>query len=333
MNLSFPRLVGILCGIAVLMSSAFAQDQFHLILHDQVQTYSANGELERSLDLESDSGLIPGGVAFDSAGDFYSSPMLASLLDGVGHINRYTSSGELLGQWTQLDQTEADENNVITSIALEFDANGLLHAGLNGGGTNDQIERFASDGSSLGIFGETTSGGLLGAIFDIEFDAGGRLYVTDGHNVERFDTEGVNLGVFATTPDMGFANFPTQLEFDSLGNLYLGTIGDWIHVVSPTGEELRQFEIPHGFHSLAISSDDLLYTASGGFGSPAVVNVFDTTGAFQFEFLSVEVDANPYLLITQAIAPEPDSRIQFWYPAVCFASWRRRRASRTSKFC
>ena len=301
------------------VSPAAAEEQFHLFRGgDPPQTYSVNGDLLRTL--ETDGSFIPGGLAFDAEGRLYSSPVIRG--ESVsGLVDRYSPTGEALGVWAQLDQSNASENVSVFSTALEFDSNGLLYAGLNGTRDNDQIERFAADGSSLGIFAETTTDGSGGAIFDIEFDASGRLYATDRQNVEWFDTTGNNLGVFASIPTSGSANFPTELEFDSEGNLYVGTIDDRIYVFSPTGEELRQFEVPHQLFAFAISQDDLLYI---GAGSPGNVNAYDPTGAFQFEFVSFEPEGVVDLVISQTI-PEPYAASQFLLAVVlCAASLRRR---------
>ena len=302
LQLMFASLISL-----ITLSKVVAEERFHVFVMDEVRTYSIDGELLSQFGFD-DRRVTSGGLAFDELGVLYASPFLTTF------VERYSATGAPLGQWAEWDQTDGP------TLALEFDTNGVLYAGLNGIG-NDRIDRFAKDGTPLGSFGETTTDGLIGAIFDIEFDGLGRVYAMDNQNIEWFDAAGNHLGVFASVPENVV---PTELEFDSQGNLYVGTlIGDSVYVFSPTGEEIRRFKVPHAIYSLAISEDDLLYIGGGGIPAPAFVNVFDTFGNFQFEFASIDRVGNPKLLITQTI-PEPNMEFPFWFAAALLVCLRRR---------
>jgi DNA-binding beta-propeller fold protein YncE len=148
------------------------------------------------------------GVAFDTAGNLYSSDWKI----GAGfEIHKFGPDGADLG-------TFASTGSAASGIAI--DGNGNLYAGVLGSSYVGlcPIRKFGPDGSDLGIFAYSY------APMDLAFDRDGNLYACansspTGANVncpiEKFAPDGTPLGTFALTASS------QSLAFDRAGNLYV----------------------------------------------------------------------------------------------------------------
>jgi len=112
---------------------------------------------------------------------------------------------------------------------LAFDSAGNLYVAdvsLN------QIEKFAPDGTYVGVF----ASGNLQNVVSLAFDSAGNLYASsEGTNtIERFSATGVDLGVFASG-----LNGPAGIAFDGAGNLYVANgLGGTVEKFSANGTDL-----------------------------------------------------------------------------------------------
>ena len=175
-----------------------------------------------------DSGLVgPHGLVFDRAGNLYVANNLNATIvkftpDGVGTVfadagdgldgpfdlafdtagNLYVSNayGGPTRNGSVLKFTPDGVGSVFTDtgvqlpFGLAFDREGNLYV------TNvysDTIEKFAPDGTDLGVFASAGLDGPLG----IMFDRAGNLYACNRVNstIEKFSPTGADLGVFAHT--------------------------------------------------------------------------------------------------------------------------------------
>ena len=80
------------------------------------------------------------------------------------------------------------------AVGLAFDVAGNLYVSNMDSNT---IEKFAPDGTDLGVFAGTG----LNEPFGLIFDSAGNLYAANRGNdtIEKFSSTGVDLGVFAYT--------------------------------------------------------------------------------------------------------------------------------------
>jgi sugar lactone lactonase YvrE len=83
-----------------------------------------------------------------------------------------------------------------TAFGLAFDSDGNLYVS-NASARHSTIEKFAPDGTDLGVFARAGLNIPHGMIFD----AAGNLYVANSGNstIEKFAPDGTDLGVFANT--------------------------------------------------------------------------------------------------------------------------------------
>src|SRR6266446_5337832 len=112
-------------------------------------------------------------------------------------------------------------------VALDSDGN--LYVSTN----NNTIEKFAANGTDLGVFASTGLNNAMG----LAFDSGGNLYAANfvGNTIEKFAPDGTDLGVFATVIR------PTGIAFDTAGNLYVANFGNTILRFAPGGTPLGTF--------------------------------------------------------------------------------------------
>jgi DNA-binding beta-propeller fold protein YncE len=98
-----------------------------------------------------------------------------------------------------------------TPFGLAFDQGGNLYVSNV---DSDTIEKFAPDGTDLGVFASTGLNEPLG----IMFDAAGNLYAANKGNdiIEEFAPDGTDLGVFAHTDPR-----PHFLKMFTPGNLHI----------------------------------------------------------------------------------------------------------------
>jgi DNA-binding beta-propeller fold protein YncE len=149
---------------------------------------------------------------------------------------------------------------------VALDSSGNLYVSTN----NNTIEKFAPDGTDLGVFASTGLNNAMG----LAFDRSGNLYAANfaGNTVEQFAPDGTDLGVF------GLVIRPTGLAFDSLGNLHVANFGNTIARFAPDGTPLSSFASlnlnnPEG---LAFDSLGNLYVANSGSDT---ISVFSPAGA------------------------------------------------------
>jgi sugar lactone lactonase YvrE len=148
---------------------------------------------------------------------------------------------------------------------VALDVSGNLYATTN----DNTIEKFAPNGTDLGVFASTGLNLALG----LAFDRNGNLYAANfGTNtVEVFTPTGTDLGVFANVIR------PTGLAFDASGNLYVANFGNTIARIAPDGTVLSSFTSfnlnnPEG---LAFDSLGFLYVANSGSDS---IQIFSAAG-------------------------------------------------------
>ncbi len=115
------------------------------------------------------------------------------------------------------------------------------------------IEKFATDGTDLGVF---VSG--LSSIYGVVVDQAGNVYVSLSYlgEVEEYAPDGTDLGVFAN----GFY-FAGPLAFDPAGNLYV-TDYDRVDEFAPDGTSLGSFAFYTYPRSLAFDSAGNLYVTT-----------------------------------------------------------------------
>lgn len=140
------------------------------------------------------------------------------------------------------------------AMGLAFDSKGNLYVANNGGST---IEKFAPDGTDLGVFANNVSRPT-----GLAFDAAGNLYVANfGNTIERFSPIGTPLIPFTSLS----LNNPEGLAFDSSGNLYVANNGsDTIQVFSLAGTDLGPLPTVglSGPIGLAFDGDGNLYVVN-----------------------------------------------------------------------
>jgi DNA-binding beta-propeller fold protein YncE len=127
----------------------------------------------------------PISLAFDAAGTLYVTNVDGGAPVSKGRVLKFTPDG--VG-------SVFNEIGFQAAYGLALDRDGNIYVSNNAGNT---VEKFAPDGTNLGVF--ASSG--LNAPLGIMFDRSGNLYVAnEGNNtIERYSHNGTDLGVFATT--------------------------------------------------------------------------------------------------------------------------------------
>ncbi|MEO6969795.1 MAG: NHL repeat-containing protein, partial [Chthoniobacterales bacterium] len=145
---------------------------------------------------------------------------------------------------------------------VALDSIGNLYVTTN----NNTIEKFAPNGTDLGVFASTGLNFALG----LAFDRNGNLYAANNgtNTVEVFTPNGTDLGVFANVIR------PTGLAFDAAGNLYVANSGSTIARFAPDGTPLSSFTSsnlnnPEG---LAFDSLGFLYVANSASDSIQILS-------------------------------------------------------------
>ncbi len=217
---------------------------------------------------------------------------------GVNSITKYDDSG------TGSPFTNAFVNGP-NGLALDSSSN--LYVSTN----PNRIEKFAPDGTDLGVFASTG----LNFAMALAFDSSGNLYAANfgSNTIEEFAPDGTDLGVFA------YVNArPTGLAFDGAGNLYVATFGATILRFAPDGTPLGAFATtglnnPEG---LAFDSSGNLYAANNGSDKIAVyspsgvyLGALATTGLHGPVGLGFDTDGNLYVVnqltaTVEKIAPD-----------------------------
>ncbi|MEO7723607.1 MAG: NHL repeat-containing protein, partial [Chthoniobacterales bacterium] len=151
-----------------------------------------------------------------------------------------------------------------TGIAL--DASGRVYVATRA----NTIERFAPDGTALGVFASTGLSNSKGLAFDRQ----GFLYAANfaANTIEKFAPDGTDLGIFANVLQ------PTGLAFDAAGNLHVASSANLIRRFAPDGAELSSFTSPtlKDPQGLAFDSLGKLHVANRASG---FIQVFSPGGA------------------------------------------------------
>jgi sugar lactone lactonase YvrE len=126
----------------------------------------------------------PFDVAFDAAGNLYVSNGRGGPAH-TGSVLEFTPDGA--------GSVFAD-SGFHRAVGLAFDLAGNLYVSNM---DSDTIEKFAPDGTDLGVFANTG----LSEPFGLLFDSAGNLYAANrgSNTIEKFSSTGVDLGVFAYT--------------------------------------------------------------------------------------------------------------------------------------
>jgi sugar lactone lactonase YvrE len=145
----------------------------------------------------------PFDVAFDAAGNLYVSNGLGGPA-GTGSVLKFTPDG--------VGSVFAD-SGFHRAVGLAFDVAGNLYVSNMDSNT---IEKFAPDGTDLGVFASTG----LNWPFGLMFDSAGNLYAANRGNdtIEKFSSTGADLGVFVYTyPRPHFMTMfrPRRMHFQS----------------------------------------------------------------------------------------------------------------------
>ena len=126
----------------------------------------------------------PFDLAFDAAGNLYVSNGRGGPA-GTGSVLKFTPDG--------VGSVFAD-SGFHRAVGLAFDVSGNLYVSNM---DNNTIEKFAPDGTDLGVFASTGLSEPFGLIFD---DAGNLYAANRGNNtIEKFSSTGADLGGFAYT--------------------------------------------------------------------------------------------------------------------------------------
>jgi streptogramin lyase len=164
----------------------------------------------------------PHGLTFDQSGNLYVANACANTIekftpDGVGSefanaddgLDQpidliFDSSGNLFVSNAQTGTSHTgsvlkftpDGVGFHTAFGLAFDSDGNLYVS-NASARHSTIEKFAPDGTDLGLFARAGLNIPHGMIFD----PAGNLYVANSGNsaIEKFAPDGTDLGVFANT--------------------------------------------------------------------------------------------------------------------------------------
>jgi sugar lactone lactonase YvrE len=153
---------------------------------------------------DADDGLVkPIDLVFDTAGNLYVSNAYGGPA-GNGSVLKFTPDG--------VGSVFAD-TGFLTAYGLAFDRDGNLYVSNVHSNT---IEKFAPDGTDLGVFASVGLNAPLG----IMFDRVGNLYACNRGNstIEKFSPTGTDLGVFAHTgsgPHFMTMFRPSTLYFES----------------------------------------------------------------------------------------------------------------------
>ena len=145
----------------------------------------------------------PFDLAFDTAGNLYVTNGQGGQA-GTGSVLKFTPDG--------VGSVFADSGFHL-AFGLAFDRAGNLYVSNV---YSDTIEKFAPDGTDLGVFASAGLDGPLG----IMFDSAGNLYACNRGNstIEKFSPTGADLGVFAHTgggPHFMTMFRPRQLHIES----------------------------------------------------------------------------------------------------------------------
>jgi len=130
-------------------------------------------------------GLVnPIGLAFDIAGNLYVTNTRGGL-EKTGRVIRISSTG---------DPTVLVNEGLQVPYGIALDAAGNFYVSNNGG---NFVEKFAPDGTDLGVFCSAGCSSPNGMTFDDD----GNLYVANNNTatIEKYAPDGTDLGVFAST--------------------------------------------------------------------------------------------------------------------------------------
>lgn len=264
------------------------------------------------------------GLAADSAGNIYSSNWNTHL------IQEYTPSG---GTVVVADQnTVIPGSNGLYPVGMTFDSAGNLFVANAVPNTPGEILKFTTDGQGHYTPSVFASGpAFLAQPFDVAFDSGGNLYVSDfdsnANAIAKFTSQGVG-SIFAKSINI---YQPSGLVLDGSDNVYVASYNnDLIEEYAPDGTDMGAFaqddpNSPHflnGPLGLAFDSVGNLYAANH---NSDTIEQFDPYGR-KTVFADTNL-AGPYFVLIQPNAvPEPPSILLAALGILCFAAWGLRRS-------
>ncbi len=226
--------------------------------NERITQYSASGASLGTFASLTPSGARFYGIAVDSTGRVYTGANGGG--GGFQGVRRFSANGTLLGSIS-----------MTFNGAVAVGANDVLFAGNYG---NGQITRYATDGTSLGLFA-TAPVGVAG----MAFDAAGDLFTVDeGSSVHKFSPTGQDLGVFVTGQSGA-----REVAFNAAGELLVVNRGSrTVRRYSATGTDLGVFASstngltdPTG---IAVDLTGSVYVANHSSGGNTSVRKFSATG-------------------------------------------------------
>ena len=224
-------------------------------------------------------GLVPGGLALDSAGNLYLSDTFNNRIREISHAVIATVAGNGLASFGG-DNGPATSAQLYAPGGMALDSAGNLYiADIDNSRirevTNGTIATVAGDGAYAfgGDNGPATAAGLFYP-YDVAADAAGNLYIADRDDARvRMVSKGVITTVAGGGPASQNSNgdggpatsallgAPSYLAVDSAGNLYIGECGTTVRKVS------------NGIITTVAGNGTLGYGGDGGPATSAELNL------------------------------------------------------------
>ena len=181
------------------------------------------------------------------------------------------------------DGSFAYDSGILTTIAT--DGSDVFVGDFS----SDEIRRYSADGTSLGVFVDTS--GMLGSgasLNHIEFDAAGDLYATPAgfssnpRTSRRFDASGTSTGTFSHADLV----FPGGIDADADGNVYIVNsaavgVGNKLFKFSSSGTYLGMYDITQVSDPFDMAIDEageILYIGDF-YGGASGIKAYDISGA------------------------------------------------------
>ncbi len=161
--------------------------------------------------------------------------------------------------------------------------------------TNNNVQKFDSNGNSLVQFGSAGAGnGQFGAPSGIAVDSSGNIFVADSnnHRIQKFNSSGVYQSQFGTNgTGNGQFQTPAGIKIDSSGNIFVAERdGSRIQKFNSSGVYQSQFG-SFGFgpsdlltpNDIAIDGSGNIYVADNGANK---IKKFNSSGVYQSTLIS-----------------------------------------------
>ena len=234
------------CIATLLTATAHAQDMLvGEYFSNKVWRVSPDGTKTVFAQPSVPSGIRFFGSAFDSAGNLYAARFQGAINnpnDPNNGVIKISPTGVVSNFRSGLEPSD-----------IAFDLSGNLYVSSY---TSGQINRFAPNGTSLGVFATLTSDA-----YKMSTGANGDLFVGSSGNgqIRRFSSAGANLGLVGTVP--GFRSIQVMPNGDVLG----GSVNGVISRFTAGGVSLGVFATLSGttVSDIAIAPNGDVYTANG----------------------------------------------------------------------